>query len=85
MEQENKGGSPDEYEVIDLSEILDEERSYDEEPDRSRSGSGSESRLYNFLINHSGGVIKDEKQAQAVLILLIIVLNVVTFSLLTNN
>lgn len=75
----------DEYEVIDLShaEIGTGSDEYEEEAEEiDLEGVPT---MYAFLIRHSGGLIKDAKQAQLVAVLLIIIMNLITFSLLTGG
>lgn len=76
--------------MVDLSQVLDEEgrnelltaeeiRNLQEE---SPSSEKKVSGLYGLAIKFSGGLIKTEKQAKIVLVILIILMNAITFSLL---
>ena len=85
-EKKTAVSSGDEYEVIDLSDMLDGNRSdSDDEDSEEFYSSKPKSGMYNFIIRYSGGCIRDEKQAQVVVIVLIIVLNLITFSMLSGK
>lgn len=75
-------------ELVDLSGALDNNNpAYDGE-DVTTNVSVSENKmpgLYGLVGKLTGGVIKTEKQAKAILIILIILMNVVTFSLLLKE
>jgi hypothetical protein len=88
MEQNN--GQED---LVDLSQVLDE-GGKNESPMMEENGSWREESsssekkvpgLYGLTMKLSGGFIKTEKQVKIVLVVLIILLNVFTFSLLTKG
>jgi hypothetical protein len=78
MEDNNQGNDSSDYEVVDLSNVLSERDGYAGES-HERKRPKSKSILNNFLMEHSGGLIRSEKQAQFVSVLLIIAINLLTF------
>lgn len=83
MEQNNG-----QEELVDLSQVLNE----NEPPAADKSGQEEDlppevkiPGLYGVVAKLSRGLIKNEKQAKAVLVILIILLNAITFSLIFGN
>lgn len=87
MEEKQEKNYASEYEVIDLSQAEigtndSETEEYEYEDEARFEG---RPKLYVFLIRHSGGLIENEKQAQMVAVLLILLMNLVTFFLLRGS
>jgi len=82
QQQDNKY---DEYEVIDLSHAEIGTGNNEDEEETEEIDLEGVPTMYAFLIRHSGGLIKDAKQAQLVAVLLIILMNLITFSLITGS
>ncbi|MFA6897091.1 MAG: hypothetical protein WCQ96_02300 [Patescibacteria group bacterium] len=76
MEQDNN-----QSELVDLSQVLNETGPT---PTKGREDKGGRKipSVYRLIMKLSGGVIKTEKQATLAAVFLIILLNIITFSLL---
>lgn len=75
-------------ELVDLSGALEENNQSYTDEDIAQDAPISGNKLpgiYGLVGKLSGGLIKTEKQAKAVLILLIVIMNAITFSLLLKD
>jgi hypothetical protein len=80
---ENKK-NPSEYEVIDLSDVLSERSSGSQEVTEKQEPQ-SKSLLNGLLMRYSGGLIKTDKQAQLASVLIIVLMNLITFYLISSS
>jgi hypothetical protein len=72
-------------EVVDLSQVLNEAEAAPEAPGEEAVRQEEMPGLYGLVGRVSGGKIKTQKQARLVLVVLIILMNILTLSLILRD